>query len=434
MLHPGAAVLHLDVGEGAGAAGLADEHGVALAEVAGALGLGLHLHQAAVAVGAVAGADALADDGALGVPADVDHLGAGVGLLLVVGEGHAVELAHAVIAHQQAAGVLPGDGAAGLHLGPADARGDALAEAALGDEVEDAAQAVLVAGVPVLHGAVLDGGPVQGHQLHHRRMQLVGVELGGGAALQVAHAGAGLGHNEGALELARVLVVDAEVGAQVHGTGDALGDEHEAAICEHGAVEGRVEVVGEGHHAAEVLLDEVGVFPHGLAEAAEDDSLGGELLFVGGGDAHGVEDHVHGHARQGRLLVDGYAQLFKGAFQLRVHLVHGGVLGDLLLGGAVVDDALEVGPGVSHIGPVGLRQGQPVAVGLQAEVEQPLGFTLLGRDEPDRVLVQSGRSAVRFDVRHEAVLVFLAGDHIEGGTHARLPIPSSVESRLNLST
>ena len=434
MLHPGAAVLHLDVGEGAGAAGLPDEHGVALAEVAGALGLRLHLHQAAVAVGAVAGADALADDGALGVAADVHHLGAGIGLLLVVGEGHAVELADAVVAQEDAAGVLPGDGAAGLHLGPADARGHALAEAALGHEVVDPAQPVLVPGVPVLHGAVLDRGAVQGHQLHHRRMQLVGVELGGGAALQVAHAGAFLGDDEGALELARVLVVDAEVGAEVHGAGDALGDEDEAAVCEHRAVEGRVEVVGGRHHAAEVALDQVRMLAHGLAEAAEDDADGGQLLLVGGGDADRVEDHVHGHARQGRLLVDGHAQLLEGAQQLRVHLVHGGVFGGLLLGGAVVDDGLEVGARVVHLGPVRLGHGQPVAVGLQAELQQPVGFALLGRDEADGVLAQSGRGAVCFDIRHEAVLVFLAGDHVEGGTHASLPSPSSVESRLNLST
>ena len=43
---------------------------------------------------------------------------------------------------------------------------------------------------------------IQGHQLHHRRVQLVGVELRCGAAFQIADAGAFLGHDEGALELA----------------------------------------------------------------------------------------------------------------------------------------------------------------------------------------------------------------------------------------
>ena len=80
------------------------------------------LHQAAVGVLAVAGGDALGDDRALRVLADVDHLGAGVGLLVVVGDGHRVELADRVVALQDAARVLPGDGGAGLHLGPGDLR------------------------------------------------------------------------------------------------------------------------------------------------------------------------------------------------------------------------------------------------------------------------------------------------------------------------
>src|SRR5690606_4044110 len=76
----GAGVLHLDVGEGVGAALLADQQRVALGVVACALGAGSHLDQTAVGVLATAGADALGDDLALGALADVDHLGAGVGL------------------------------------------------------------------------------------------------------------------------------------------------------------------------------------------------------------------------------------------------------------------------------------------------------------------------------------------------------------------
>jgi hypothetical protein len=76
-----------------GAAVGADQQRVALRVVARALGAGVHAHQAAVAVLRVAGADALGDDAAAGVAADVDHLGAGVRLLEVVGHGDRVELA-----------------------------------------------------------------------------------------------------------------------------------------------------------------------------------------------------------------------------------------------------------------------------------------------------------------------------------------------------
>src|SRR5690606_19157513 len=113
-------------------------------------------HQAAVAVLAAAGADALADDLALGALADVDHLGAGVGLLAVVGQRHRVELADRVVPQQHAGRVLPGDRRTGLHLGPHHLAARAAALRALGHEVVDAADAVLVARVPVLHRRVLD--------------------------------------------------------------------------------------------------------------------------------------------------------------------------------------------------------------------------------------------------------------------------------------
>ena len=58
--------------------------------------------------------------------------------------------------------------------------------AALGDEVVDAAPALRVAGVPVLHRRVLDLGVVERDQLDHRGVQLVLVALRRGAALEVA--------------------------------------------------------------------------------------------------------------------------------------------------------------------------------------------------------------------------------------------------------
>ena len=118
---------------------------------------------------------------------DVDHLGAGVGLLAVGGERHRVELADRVVALEDDARVLPGDGRAGLDLGPGDLGVGAGALAALGDEVVDAARALRVARVPVLHGGVLDLGVVEGDQLDHRGVQLVLVAHRGGAALEVAH-------------------------------------------------------------------------------------------------------------------------------------------------------------------------------------------------------------------------------------------------------
>ena len=121
VLHGGGAVADLLVGEGVGTALVADQQGVALGEVARPLGPRADLHQAPVGLVAAPGGDALGDDAGAGALADMDHLGAGIGLLAAVGHGHGVELADALLAAQHAGRVLPGDGGAGLDLGPADA-------------------------------------------------------------------------------------------------------------------------------------------------------------------------------------------------------------------------------------------------------------------------------------------------------------------------
>src|SRR5690606_35799458 len=91
VLDGGGGMPDLDVGEGVRAALLADQQRVALGVVARALGAAVDLDQAAVGVLAVSGADALADDLALGALAQVNQLGAGVGLLAMMGEGHGME-------------------------------------------------------------------------------------------------------------------------------------------------------------------------------------------------------------------------------------------------------------------------------------------------------------------------------------------------------
>jgi hypothetical protein len=99
--------------------------------------------------------DALGDDGAAGVAADVDHLGAGVGLLAVVGQGHGVELAHELSPLRMQLGYFQVI-AEPVSTWVQEMRELAPAHAALGHEVVDAALAFLVAGVPVLHRGILD--------------------------------------------------------------------------------------------------------------------------------------------------------------------------------------------------------------------------------------------------------------------------------------
>ena len=127
MLHLRRRVLHFQVRERVRAALVAQQQRIALRVVARAGGRFQNLHAAAIGVLPVARGNALGHDRARGVLPDVDHLRAGIGLLVIVGQRHRVELAHRVVADQQAARILPGDGRTGLHLGPRnfgiDARG-----------------------------------------------------------------------------------------------------------------------------------------------------------------------------------------------------------------------------------------------------------------------------------------------------------------------
>ena len=58
-----------------------------------------------------------------------------------------------------------------------------------------------------------------------------------------------------------------------------------------------------------------------------------------------------------------------------------------------------------HVAPGGSLQRQPVAVGLQAELQQPLGLTLQGRDAAHHILVKSLGDDLGLNVGHKAVLV-----------------------------
>lgn len=100
---PAASAAHLDVWVRVCARGVSYEHAVALAVVAGPLGAGLHLHQAAVRVDAAARTDALGHNAAARVPADRhSQIGRTVSHTLFqqvegsLGEGKFLEIGHQV--------------------------------------------------------------------------------------------------------------------------------------------------------------------------------------------------------------------------------------------------------------------------------------------------------------------------------------------------
>src|SRR5712671_2250997 len=102
-------------------------------------------HLAPIGIVRMACRYALRDDTAGGVLAQVQHLGAAVDLLIAVRNRDRIEFATRLIAAENAAWIFPGDGGTGFELRPGDFRTGTAAIAALGHEIVDATDAVLVA-------------------------------------------------------------------------------------------------------------------------------------------------------------------------------------------------------------------------------------------------------------------------------------------------
>ncbi len=403
-------VLDLDVRHGVRAAFGAEQQRIALGEVAHAVGVGGDADQPAIGVVTLARADAFGDDGRAAALAVVDHLGPGVGLLVVVGHRDRVELADRILAVEHAARVLPGHRRAGLDLGPRNLTARALTQPALGHEIVDAALALGVARVPVLHGRVLDLGILERDELDHCGVELVLVAHRRGAAFEVGNVRALVGDDQRALELAGVLGIDAEIGAELHRAAHALGDVDEGAVGEDRAVERGEEVVALRHHLAEPLLHQLRVLADRLADREEDHPGLLELLAEGGRHADAVEHRIDRDLARA-LDAGEHLLLFERDAELLVNLEDFGIdfvealERRLLLRRGVVVRVLIVDRRIAELGPVRLCHLLPQPERLQPPLEHPLGLALLGADEAHGRLVEALGGELGVDLGRPAVLI-----------------------------
>ena len=266
-------VAALDVRPSVGTTFVTQQQRVALRIVTRVLGFGGNPHQTTITILTMTGRNTFRYDGTTGVLAQVNHFGARVGLLVVVGHGNGVELAHGVVAQKHAARVFPSDGRTRLDLRPRNLGAVTAAEASLCDEVIHAALTVLVTRIPVLHRGVFHFGIRLGDDFHDGGMELVFVALRSRAAFHVTHIRAFVGHDERALKLACVGRIDAEIGGQLQGATHTFRDVAERAVAEDCRVECCEEVVGIRYHLAEVFLHQVGMLLDGLTERHEYDAM-----------------------------------------------------------------------------------------------------------------------------------------------------------------
>ena len=265
VAHGHVVLADVDVGVGVAAADRVDEQRVALHRRPRAVGALLHLHETAVRRAAAAARHRLGDDRRGRVRRGVHHLGAGVLVLALAGEGDRQRLALGVLAEQVAGGVLHGDLGADVAVDPLHPAAG-LHRGALGDQVVDVVR-------PVLDGRVADVGVLLHDDLDDRGVQRVGRVDRRGAALDVVHLGALVGDDQRPLELAHVLGVDPEVGLQRDVDLHARRHVDERAARPDRGVERGELVVADRDDRAEVLPEQVLVLAQRGVGVEEEDAL-----------------------------------------------------------------------------------------------------------------------------------------------------------------
>ncbi len=366
----------------------------------------------------------------------MQHLGAAVDLLAAIGDGDRIELAARMVAAQDAARIFPGDGRAGFDLGPGNLRARAAAVAALGDEIEDAALAVGVARIPVLHRRILDLRVVERDQLDHCGVQLVLVAHGGRTTLQIAHVSALIGDDQRALELAGVRLVDAEISRQFHRAAHAGRHVDERAVGEHRRIQRRKEVVGHRNDRTQILLHQFWMFAHGLRHRHEDHASLFQLFLESGGDRNRIEHRVHRHAPlalrahhagEDFLLAQRNAELRVGLENFRIDFVERGQR--VFLRRRIIIGVLIIDLRIVDARPGRLAHGQPALIGFQPPGQHPFRLVLLGRDEANGVFRKPLGGLLGFDIGDEPVFVLInvdASDLLDGLLYGR---HSSLRSR-----
>ena len=264
-----------------GAAGRVDQKRVALGVVLAILQMLRHVHEAAISGATFADGDRFRNDVAGRFIGGVNHLRAGVLVLAVVGQRDGKNFAARLATFHDHAGIFHGQARADVAVDPFDL-GVFVREAAFGHEIEDV-------GRPVLHGDVLNLRALERDQFDDRAVQGGGVELRRGAAFHVGHFRAFIGDDEGALELAEVFGVDAEVSLQRMFHFHAGRDVDERAAAEHGGVQRAEFVVAGRDDFAEPFPENFRMILQAFGRSDEDDALFADGLLDVGIDGFAVE-------------------------------------------------------------------------------------------------------------------------------------------------
>ena len=140
------------------------------------------------------------------------HFSTGIRLLPVIGNCYRIKFADGIISLQNTGRIFPGNRRTGFNLRPRNFGICPATGRAFGYKVVYSAFAVLIPGIPVLHGGIFDFGIFHYHNFNNCGMQLVFVPLGRRTAFEIRNIAFVIGYDEGSLKLSGVFGINAEIG------------------------------------------------------------------------------------------------------------------------------------------------------------------------------------------------------------------------------
>ena len=324
----------------------------------------------------MSGRDTLTYNRTAGILAQVNHLRTGIRLLVVVCHSYGIEFGCRVVTCQDAGRIFPGNCRTGFHLCPGQFAVYPFAVATFRHEVIYTALALGITRIPVLDSAVFHFGAVVHDNLHNSGMQLVFITHRCRTTFQVRNVRVIIRHNQRTFKLSRIAGIDTEIGRKFHRTAHTLRDIYERTVREHCGVQRSKEIVTVAYYRPHVFLHQIRMLPHRFAERAENNPLLHQCLLEGGLYGNGVHHGIHRHSAKSHLFFQRDSQLIKCFYQLRVYFFHALRPFFLLCRVSIVGNCLIINLRNTEMCPSRHLQRQPIAVRLQAELQQPFRFVL----------------------------------------------------------
>ena len=214
----------------------AQKQRITLAVITRILGFLCHTHQSTIRILAFTCTDTFAHNRRTCIFTQMNHLGTGIGLLIVIGYSNRIEFRRRIISTQDTTRILPRNGRACFHLCPTQLTVHSFTMTALGHEVINTSFAFRIPRIPVLDSGIFHFGTVVYHNLHNSSMQLILITLRSRTSFQIRYITVVIRHNQCTFKLSGICRIDAKISRKFHRTAYSFRNIHKRTIAKYSRV------------------------------------------------------------------------------------------------------------------------------------------------------------------------------------------------------